>query len=293
MASGKKHFVLVHGAGHGAWCWYKLKPLLESAGHRVTVLDLAASGINLQKIEDVDTFSQYSEPLLQLLATIPPNEKVILVGHSLGGLNIALAIDKFPEKIAVGVFLTALTPDIEHKPSYVSEKHLENTPPQNWLDCEFFQSGNKTVVVFGPIFSSTKLYQCSSVEVQLLHVATFYSIHYCTSKEEYVFLLYENKNKDWILQDIELAKTLVRPSSLFIEDLSQQNFFSKERYGSVPLASIVCTEDLIIPLNFQHWMIQNAGVNDVVEIKGADHMPMLSKPQELCDSLLQMAAKYA
>ncbi|KAL7240066.1 hypothetical protein ACSBR2_005848 [Camellia fascicularis] len=30
------HFVLVHGACHGAWCWYKLKPLLESHGHKVT-----------------------------------------------------------------------------------------------------------------------------------------------------------------------------------------------------------------------------------------------------------------
>jgi len=120
--SEKKHFVLVHGACHGAWCWYKLKPRLESAGHKVTALDLAASGINLQKIEDVHTFSHYSEPLLQLLATIPPNEKVILVGHSLGGLNIALAMDKFPEKVEVGVFLTAFVPDIEHQPSYVLEK---------------------------------------------------------------------------------------------------------------------------------------------------------------------------
>ena len=31
---------------------------------------------------------------------------------------------------------------------------------------------------------------------------------------------------------------------------------------------------------------------DVVEIKGADHMAMLSKPQELCDSLLKIATKY-
>jgi len=122
MGSENKHFVLVHGACHGAWCWYKLKPRLESAGHKVTVLDLAASGINPRKIEDVHTFSQYSEPLLQLLATIPPNEKVILVGHSLGGLNIALATEKFPEKVAVAVFLTAFTPDIEHQPSYVLEK---------------------------------------------------------------------------------------------------------------------------------------------------------------------------
>ncbi|OVA10518.1 hypothetical protein BVC80_8985g55 [Macleaya cordata] len=40
----KKHLVLVHGACHGAWCWYKLATLLRTAGHRVTALDLGASG---------------------------------------------------------------------------------------------------------------------------------------------------------------------------------------------------------------------------------------------------------
>jgi pimeloyl-ACP methyl ester carboxylesterase len=118
----RKHYVLVHGSCHGAWCWYKVKPLLESAGHLVTVLDLAASGTNLKKIEDVNTISEYTEPLLQLMATIPPNEKVILVGHSFGGLSIALAMEHFPEKVAVGVFLTSFTPDIEHSASYVLEK---------------------------------------------------------------------------------------------------------------------------------------------------------------------------
>ncbi|CAJ2635478.1 unnamed protein product [Trifolium pratense] len=211
----RKHYVLVHGVCHGAWCWYKVKPRLESAGHLVTVLDLAASGTNLKKIEDVNTISEYSEPLLQLMATIPPNEKVILVGHSLGGLNIALAMEQFPEKVAVGVFLTAVAPDIDHNASHVLEK------------------------------------------------------------------------------DLELAKTLLRPGSLFIEDLIQQkNLFSKQGYGSVPRAFVVCKDDLGIPLKFQHWMIQNAGINDVLEIKGADHMAMLCKPQQLYDSLNQISTKY-
>nr|KYP43382.1 Polyneuridine-aldehyde esterase [Cajanus cajan] len=76
----------------------------------------------MKRIEDVVTFSEYSEPLLQLLATLAQNEKIVLVGHSLGGLSIALAMDKFPEKVAVAVFLTAVIPDTEHKPSYVLEK---------------------------------------------------------------------------------------------------------------------------------------------------------------------------
>jgi pimeloyl-ACP methyl ester carboxylesterase len=29
---------------------------------------------------------------------------VVIVGHSFGGMSIALAMEKFPEKIAVGIF---------------------------------------------------------------------------------------------------------------------------------------------------------------------------------------------
>jgi pimeloyl-ACP methyl ester carboxylesterase len=124
MAASREqtHFVLVHGACHGAWCWHKLKPRLEAAGHRVTVLDLAASGINMKAIQDVHTFHEYTQPLLDLLASLAPKEKVVLVGHSLGGLNLALAMDKYPEKVAVGVFLAAFLPDTTHKPSYVWEQ---------------------------------------------------------------------------------------------------------------------------------------------------------------------------
>ncbi|KAI7746310.1 hypothetical protein M8C21_014126 [Ambrosia artemisiifolia] len=119
------HFVLVHGACHGAWCWFKLKPLLEAAGHRVSAFDLAASGTNTQSIQDVATLSDYTKPLLDFMATIPPEEKVVLVGHSLGGMNIALAMEKFPEKVSVAVFLTAFMPDSDHKSSYVLDQDRE------------------------------------------------------------------------------------------------------------------------------------------------------------------------
>ncbi|XP_028764024.1 methylesterase 1-like [Neltuma alba] len=253
----KKHYVLVHGACHGAWCWFKLKPRLESAGHRVSVLDLAASGIHPAKIEDLATISDYSEPLFKLLASLPPNEKVALVGHSSGGLNLAVAIDRFPDKVSLAVFLTAFMPDTRHKPSYVLEQYMERTPAEGWMDTQFRDCGSTTTMLFGPQFLSSKLYQLSPTE------------------------------------DLELAKTLIRPGSLFVDDLSKANNFSQEGYGLVPRAFIACNQDQAITMEFRQWMIQNAGVDEVLEIRDADHMAMLSKPQELCDALLQAASNYA
>ncbi|WVZ13141.1 hypothetical protein V8G54_017671 [Vigna mungo] len=251
--SKKKHFVLVHGLGHGAWCWYKLKPLLASAGHKVTVLDLAASGIDTQKIEDIPTFYHYSKPLLDLLASLPPRETVVLVGHSFGGINIALAMENFPEKVSLGVFLSAFAPDTHHKPSHVLQELTKKEPVNGWMDCEISNSGNKSTMVFGPEFLSAVLYQLCSTE------------------------------------DLELAKTLIRKGSLFPEELSEAKNFSQEGYGSVSRAYIVLSEDLIIPKEYQQWMIQNAGIHTVREINGADHMAMLGKTKDLCSILLEIA----
>lgn len=94
------------------------------------------------------------------------------------------------------------------------------------------------------------------------------------------------------LKDLDLAKALIRPGSLFINDLSKSDKFSDERYGSVPRVYVVCNEDKGIPEEFQRWMIENFEVNDVMEIKDADHMAMFSKPQELFNCLSQIANKY-
>lgn len=38
------HYLLIHGSWHGAWCWHKVVPRLEAAGHAVTAIDLPGRG---------------------------------------------------------------------------------------------------------------------------------------------------------------------------------------------------------------------------------------------------------
>ena len=87
--------------------------------------------------------------------------------------------------------------------------------------------------------------------------------------------------------------TLARPASLFLENFTKEKKFSENAYGLVPRVYVVCDNDLAIPEEFQRWMIENSGVSDVFELRGTDHMPMLCKPQELCDVLVKIALKYA
>lgn len=77
--SNASHFVLVHGASHGAWCWYKVTTLLEQSGHTVTPIDLASNGINKALADDITSVAQYAEPLTTFLANNITAEKVYLV----------------------------------------------------------------------------------------------------------------------------------------------------------------------------------------------------------------------
>ncbi|AQK91818.1 Methylesterase 3 [Zea mays] len=121
-AEGATRIILVHGTGHGGWCWYRVATLLRAAGHRVDAPDLAASGIDSRQLRDVPTFEDYTRPLLDALRALPPGERAVLVGHSFGGMSIALAAETFPEKVAAAVFVTAFLPDCTNPRSQVCKQ---------------------------------------------------------------------------------------------------------------------------------------------------------------------------
>ncbi|CAE5966811.1 unnamed protein product [Arabidopsis arenosa] len=101
------HFVLIHGMSLGSWCWYKIKCLMEVSGFTVTCIDLKSSGIDSSSADSLTTFDQYNQPLIDLLSSFPEQEQVILVGHSAGGLSVTSAIQRFPKKICLAVFIGA------------------------------------------------------------------------------------------------------------------------------------------------------------------------------------------
>ncbi|XP_058075392.1 methylesterase 17-like isoform X2 [Magnolia sinica] len=101
------HFVFVHGASHGGWCWFKVRSLLENKGHKVSCVDLAGAGINPSDANTILTFDAYNKPLIDFMSALSEDEKVILVGHSFGGMNVTDAMNKFVNKVVVAIYVNA------------------------------------------------------------------------------------------------------------------------------------------------------------------------------------------
>jgi pimeloyl-ACP methyl ester carboxylesterase len=92
-------FSLVHGSWHGPWCFDRLVPNLEAAGHRAIAVDLRSD-------EPGSTCSEYAETVAEELANV--DDEVIVVGHSFGGLTVPLVAEHRPVRRLV--YLAALIP---------------------------------------------------------------------------------------------------------------------------------------------------------------------------------------
>ncbi|XP_060189213.1 methylesterase 10-like [Lycium barbarum] len=254
----KKHFILVHGFCLGAWCWYKLITLLEKSGHKVTALDLGACGINMKQLKEIGSISDYVQPLMDFMVSLPNDEKVILVGHSYGGLCISLAMEAFPQKISAAIFISAYMPNHIDPPAFLIQEYFRRTSMESLMDCQFtFDKGmeNKpTSAIFGSHYMQANLYTHCQAE------------------------------------DLELAKILIRPGKFFTEDMSKEGLLTQEKYGSVKRVYVVCQDDLVMEEEFQMYNIQKSPPDEVKLIAESGHMVMISQAQKLFLSLQEIAS---
>lgn len=102
-------FVLVHGGGHGGWCYKPVAQRLRAAGHEVhtpTLSGLADRAHVLSGAIDLDTHIDDVAGLLEY----EDLTDAILVGHSYGGMVITGAADRKPARVGHRVYLDAAYP---------------------------------------------------------------------------------------------------------------------------------------------------------------------------------------
>jgi pimeloyl-ACP methyl ester carboxylesterase len=98
-----KHFVLIHGAWHGGWCWERVIKELEKSGHTAEAPTMP--GHNPDDNRSDIKFENYVTKIIEVLNK--QASPVVLVGHSSAGFLMQSAAPKVPDKIAQLIFLNA------------------------------------------------------------------------------------------------------------------------------------------------------------------------------------------
>ena len=135
--SGQGQYTVVFDSGMGdsQRVWRKVKALLPQKGIRVFSYDRAGLGYSGNSAND-RTSENMTVELKQLLEAVGISESIILVGHSLGGLNAQLFAKNYP-KMVVGLVLV----DSAH------EGQSERLPPANQLQSTVFKMGMRAAPI--------------------------------------------------------------------------------------------------------------------------------------------------
>jgi pimeloyl-ACP methyl ester carboxylesterase len=101
------NFLLIHGAMGGAWCWERVIPGLQTAGHDAVAIDLPGQGADTTALAEI-TLYRYADAVCDALDDM--DGPVLLTGHSMGGMVITQAASQRPDRLAGLVYVAAFLP---------------------------------------------------------------------------------------------------------------------------------------------------------------------------------------
>ena len=102
-------YVLVHGGGHGGWCYQRVARPLQAAGHVVYAPTLTGLGDRSHLLSPAIDLDLHIRDVVALLHFEDLHD-VILVGHSYGGMVITGVADRSADRVGRVVYLDAANP---------------------------------------------------------------------------------------------------------------------------------------------------------------------------------------
>lgn len=137
--SDRTAIILVHGSWHGSWCWGLVEPHLNHLGFLTISIDLPGHGLNarppssfVERPLDAGKFSSEvshlsSIPIDSYSASVISGadraislgaDRIVLVGHSMGGVPITFACCGSLAKFSSLVYVAALCPTPDRPAGY-------------------------------------------------------------------------------------------------------------------------------------------------------------------------------
>ena len=283
MSKSRTAFVLVHGGWHNRSAWGKVVPILEARGFAALTLDLPGAGANA--IAPVSFGFRPFDPVAFAVEPSPSagvtqedrtqavvasvndaasfaDGKVILVGHSAGGMTISAVAEQSPDQLLAIVYLAGFM-----VPNGVSLLTM--------LQHETMSSALAPGLFVGDpaAIGATRINGGSTDPVyrSLLKAAFYADLSDADFAEAAAQLHCDEPNT------IALARSDMTPG----------------RFGTVPRHYIRCTQDRAIPLACQDHMIaavdDTVGGKTVIHTLDSSHSPFASQPDALSATLINVA----
>lgn len=285
MSAPKAAFVLVHGGWHNHSVWNRVTPILEARGFTTLTLDLPGAGVNAiapgslgRRPFDPAAFAAERSPVAGVTqeerteavaalvreAAWLSGGKVVLVGHSAGGMTISAAAEQVPDLILAVVYLSGfLVPNGMSLLAMLQHETLSSAlAPRLFV-------GDPAAI------GATRIHAGSTDEAyRSLLKASFYA-------------------------DVSEADFAHAASQLHCDEPNggalAPSAMTPGRFGTLPRHYIRCTEDRAIPLTGQDHMIASVdaaiGGKTTTHTLVSSHSPFLSQPKALSNILIDIAVQ--
>jgi pimeloyl-ACP methyl ester carboxylesterase len=246
-------FLLIHGAMGGAWCWERVIPGLEAAGHRAVAIDLPGQGSDTTPLEEI-TLYRYADAVCDTLDRLDGvGGSVFLTGHSMGGMVITQAASQRPDRLAGLIYAAAFLP--QPGESLIEITHLPEAAGDS-VQANLVVAGDPPVSTMPPEAAPEALYHC------------------CTQEQI-----------DWAL-----PRRGTQPVIPFTNPFTPPDG-DTAAFDALPRAYVTCLQDRAIRPAAQRLMYTRAGCDPVIEID-TDHSPWLSRTDELVAALDRVAQPH-
>jgi pimeloyl-ACP methyl ester carboxylesterase len=175
----------------------------------------------------------------------------VLVGQSMGGMSITHAAARCPENITMLVYVAAFVPaDGQSLMDLVAYPEAADDQVQANMVVE----GDPPVAILSPEGGRIALFNCATGE-----------------------------QASWGAE--RLGPQPVAPMEQPMRVIPDK----AEKFGQLPRAYVLCTQDRAIPPAMQRRMLKDAGCEPVIELN-ADHNPWLSRTEETVAALDRLAS---
>jgi pimeloyl-ACP methyl ester carboxylesterase len=285
MSKSKAVFVLVHGGWHNHSAWDRVTPMLEAQGFTALTLDLPGAGIHAiaptslsLRPFDPAAFAAERSPIAGVTqeertqavvalvkeAASLSDGKVILVGHSAGGVTISAVAEQIPELLLAVVYLAGFMAPT----GMTLLDMLQHESLSSALAPRLFVGDPAAI-------GATRIHAGSTDHAY----RTLLKVSFYGDASEFDFAQAASQ-----LHCDEPNGGALAPSEI-----------TAGRFGTVPRHYIRCTQDRAVPVTGQDHMIAMVdaaiGGKTMIHTLVGSHSPFVAQPETLSKTLIDIGAQ--